>query len=269
MCRLYGFQANEPTKVECTLVHAQNALMRQSRSDLAGYRHAHGWGVAAYENDLPRLERQAWAAYHGEHFKRAAARVFARTVLAHVRRATVGEPGLENTHPFTDGHWSFIHNGTVPAFDQIKERMLEVTSSEHRSQIAGVTDSEHLFRLFLTRLEENPTKDRGEILTDMLETVVGWSEGAQLSEKLGLNIIVTNGHEIVATRWGRGLFHLRRQGVYDCEICGFPHVRHQANADYQAVVIASEPITHENWTEVPERSIVQVRSGFDLSVHSF
>ena len=27
MCRLYGFRANEETKVECTLVHAQNALL--------------------------------------------------------------------------------------------------------------------------------------------------------------------------------------------------------------------------------------------------
>jgi glutamine amidotransferase len=243
--------------------------MRQSRSDLAGYKHAHGWGVAAYEDGLPRIERQAWAAYHGEHFKRAAARVFARTVLAHVRRATVGEPDLENTHPFSDGRWSFIHNGTVPAFDRIKEKMLEETGPEHRARISGVTDSEHLFQLFLTRLEKTPTRDRGDILADMLETVVGWSEGAKTSEKLGLSVIVTNGQEVVATRWGRGLYHVRRDGVYDCEICGFPHVRHRTGADYHAVVIASEPITHENWTEIPERSIVQVSSGVDLSLRSF
>ena len=71
MCRLYGFRANEPTKVECTLVHAQNSLMVQSREDLAGYEHAQGWGVATYEDRRPHVERQAWAAYHGEHFRRA------------------------------------------------------------------------------------------------------------------------------------------------------------------------------------------------------
>ena len=34
MCRLYGFRANEPTKVECTLVYAQNAhtAMEEYRS---------------------------------------------------------------------------------------------------------------------------------------------------------------------------------------------------------------------------------------------
>ena len=120
MCRLYGFRANEATEVECSLVHAQNALMHQSREDLAGYSHVHGWGVAAYENAQPHVERQAWAAYYGEHFRRAAARIYARTVLAHIRRATVGEPGLENTHPFAEGHWTLIHNGTVPSFGAVK-----------------------------------------------------------------------------------------------------------------------------------------------------
>lgn len=115
MCRLYGFRANEPTKVECTLVYAQNALMVQSREDLAGHGHAHGWGVATYEDRRPHVERHAWAACHGEHFRRSAARIFSRQVLAHVRRATVGTPKIENTHPFVDGPWTFIHNGTVPA----------------------------------------------------------------------------------------------------------------------------------------------------------
>ncbi len=33
MCRLYAMHANEPTRVECGLVIAQNALMTQSQSD--------------------------------------------------------------------------------------------------------------------------------------------------------------------------------------------------------------------------------------------
>ena len=33
MCRLYAMRANEPTRVECSLVHAQNALMQQSQGD--------------------------------------------------------------------------------------------------------------------------------------------------------------------------------------------------------------------------------------------
>ncbi len=53
MCRLYAMHANEPTRVECGLVKAQNALMAQSKSDMKGYAHGHGWGVADYNNGLP------------------------------------------------------------------------------------------------------------------------------------------------------------------------------------------------------------------------
>src|SRR5919108_629070 len=46
MCRLYALRANEPTRVECSLVRAQNALMAQSRGDREGLIHGDGWGVA-------------------------------------------------------------------------------------------------------------------------------------------------------------------------------------------------------------------------------
>ena len=59
MCRLYGFRATEPTKVECSLVHAQNALIVQSKQDRAGESHIYGWGVAAYEDHAPIKPVQA------------------------------------------------------------------------------------------------------------------------------------------------------------------------------------------------------------------
>ena len=68
MCRLYAMRSNEPTRVECSLVNAQNALMRQSRGDREGLVHGHGWGVADYRDGLPLIEKQTWAAFHGEHF---------------------------------------------------------------------------------------------------------------------------------------------------------------------------------------------------------
>ncbi|MDJ0637868.1 MAG: class II glutamine amidotransferase, partial [Paracoccaceae bacterium] len=88
MCRLYAMRANEPTQVECGLVRAQNALMAQSRGDSEGLMHGHGWGVADYPDGVPVVEKQTWAAFEGEHFTKAAARVYAHTVVAHVRRAT-------------------------------------------------------------------------------------------------------------------------------------------------------------------------------------
>ena len=116
MCRLYGFRANEPTKVECSLVYAQNALLSQSIEDQRGEAHSDGWGIGYYADSEPSFERRDMAAHADEHFSLAAERVFARTVIAHVRQATVGRHALANTHPFSYGPWVFAHNGTLYGF---------------------------------------------------------------------------------------------------------------------------------------------------------
>ena len=255
MCRLYGFRATEPTKVECTLVHAQNALMAQSRADLTGTSHAHGWGVAAYENRHPHIERRAWAAYHGEHFARAAARVYSETVVAHVRRATVGAPGLSNTHPFTHGHWAFAHNGTVPHFDSVRPMLLDRMSPGHRAAIDGETDSEHVFRYAMSLIDGTGASSLAGVLRQVAGDIVGWCRSIDPSARIGLNLLLTDGVRLAGTRLGRTLYYVERDGVYDCEICGFPHIHHDPGRDYRALVVASEPITHEAWQEVPEASV--------------
>lgn len=266
MCRLYGFRANEPTKVECTLVHAQNALMVQSREDLSGYSHTHGWGVATYDDHTPKIERQAWAAYHGEHFRRAAAKVHAQLVLAHVRRATVGPPAIENTHPFNHGSWAFMHNGTIPNFGLIRERILEAMTSANRAAITGVTDSEHFFRFLLSLLETNLERGLFETLRFCVRSVIEWSHEIDPNAKIGLNVMLSDGNALVGTRWGRTLHVIERSGIYDCEICGFPHIHHDPQKSYRAVVVASEPITHESWCEVPEGTVYAVDSDCRLRI---
>jgi glutamine amidotransferase len=67
--------------------------------------------------------------------------------------------------------------------------------------------------------------------------------------------MLTDGAQLAGTRLGRTLVYLIRNGVYDCEICGFPHIRHDPQRDYRAIEIASEPLTHEAWQEVPERTV--------------
>ncbi len=258
MCRLYGFRATEPTKVECTLVHAQNALMVQSREDQAGVSHAHGWGVATYTDSLPHVERQAWAAYHGEHFRRTAARVFSHTVVAHVRRASVGSVSLDNTHPFVHGQWAFAHNGTLRAFNAMREWMLDAMTNEHRRAVRGATDSEHVFHFIMSLWAKRPSLTPCEALRAGLQEVITQSRLTDPEAAIGLNVLLTDGNELVGSRWGRTLWYVERDKVQDCEICGFPHIHHDPNAHYQAAVIASEPISDEPWIAVPESTIFRV-----------
>ena len=259
MCRLYALRANEPTRVECSLVHAQNALMAQSRGDEEGLMHGHGWGVADYPDGVPMVERQTWAAFKGEHFAKKAARVYARTVIAHVRRATVGPPALENTHPFVHGRWIFAHNGTVPNFAAVRDLMLDDIDPALRAEIHGATDSEHIFLYLLSLWAANPQTDLLETLRTGLNRVVGWCRSIDAGASIGLNVILTDGENLVGSRLGRSLWFLERNGVFYCDICGKSHTHHDPKAAYRSAEVASERITPEpGWKGVPEASIYSI-----------
>lgn len=275
MCRLYGFRANEETKVECTLVHAQNALLLQSRVDRRGRSHPDGWGIAFYRDGTLLLEHRAAAAFRDVHFSATAERVYSRTVIAHIRMATVGGVSSANTHPFTYACWTFAHNGTVTAFPALADRLAEETGPRLQAHRRGGTDSEQVFYWLLARMEragiqpEARSPDLAVLERVVAESVV---ELARRCEEAGaerparLNLLLTDGVSLVATRWDQDLYWVARVGVHDCEICGIPHVHHDEGTDYRAVVVASEPISREDWREVPDRSVLTVDAAIRTAI---
>ena len=266
MCRFYAMRANEPTRVECSLVREQNALMAQSAGDLEGLVHGHGWGVADYANGMPMVEKQIWAAYHGEHFARKAARVYAHTVVAHVRRATVGEPSMENTHPFQHGRWIFVHNGTVPDFMKVRDRMILEIDPVMRNDIKGTTDSEHIFYYLLSLHSKHPEQSMRKTMAHAIEKIVGWSEEVNSERKVSLNLVLTDGKFFVGSRFGRTLWQLEREQVFECPICGKSHVHHDLKQNYRAVEIASEPLSDDDWREIKDGTVYSVDEDYYLNM---
>jgi glutamine amidotransferase len=220
--------------------------------------HGHGWGVAEHPDGVPFVQKQAWAAYHGEHFKKAAARMYSRIAIAHIRRATVGRPGLENTHPFVHGVWLFAHNGTVPSFEQVRQRLLPEVDDLHRNEIHGTTDSEHVFHYLLTLWERYPDRPLIETLRIGIEEIVTWAAAADPAARVSLNVLWTDGDTLVGSRLNRTLWYLERDGLVDCGICGKPHVHHDPKRPYRAVEVASEPITGEDWLRIPNGTVFAV-----------
>lgn len=266
MCRLYAMRANEPTRLECSLVLAQNALMQQSQGDAEGLVHGHGWGVADYRDTVPVVEKQAWAAWHGEHFRKTAARIYASTAVAHVRQATVGGTTIENTHPFRHGRWIFAHNGTIPHFDRVRDLMIEHIDPDLRNDIKGVTDSEHVFYFLLTLHLRRPDIPLVQTVGHGLRRIIEWSHTIDPSLKPALNIVLTDGDRLVGARYGRTLWHLVREEVVTCGICGRKHVRHDIGNDYRAVEIASEPISGENWQPFADEVVYCIDENVAFSI---
>ena len=275
MCRLYGFHATAPTKVECTLVHAQNALLMQSRLDSRGEVNADGWGIAYYHDGEPEVERCDRAAFDDILFGATAERMFAKTVVAHIRKATIGSVAFVNTHPFVHGRWTFAHNGTITAFRKIRSELESETAPELQKHRRGASDSEQAFYWILTRLARAGI-DLGESAAqlDTLMKVVGDSVAhlAERNDKAGaerpgrLNFLLTNGETLVASRWNNTLHWVQRLGVHDCEICGIPHIHREEDAGYRAAVVASEPISEESWQEVPQAHIIGVDNSIGIEV---
>jgi len=270
MCRLYGFRSSYPRKVECELIRAENSLLAQSLKDSHGHSHPDGWGLAIHNGHTPRVVRQAKAASQSAAFRWVSAQAHSCTVLAHVRRATIGDLRPENTHPFSHGPWLFAHNGTLGAFPVLRERMLAETTAAQRKSIQGETDSEHIFHFLLALIEAQPERPMLDAVRAGVNELLSWARDEAPAAEVGLNFLLTDGRESVGARIGRTLWYTLRDRVHPCEVCGGAlHVEGEPPNDYHAIVVASEPITRtEPWESFAEGAIFRIDPGARLHIEA-
>lgn len=278
MCRLYGLQASHPTAATCELLDAQNALIDQSRQDARGLANPHGWGLARRQNGTAECFRQVGPASESADYRAQALKLRGTTLIAHVRRATVGTPTPANTHPFRNGNALLIHNGHIPAFEQVRPLLRERLDREHRAAIQGDTDSEHVLALLLQLRDEAPDAAHTTITRRAVQQVQAWCRqvdaevNAAVSDRsfadleavpdevlhgtLALNLLWTDGPTLAGARLNRTLWRVERNAPYLCPICNTTHTDAAPSA-YQATVLASERITNEDWQAVPNGSVFQ------------
>ncbi|MFY9345002.1 MAG: class II glutamine amidotransferase [Planctomycetota bacterium] len=283
MCRLYGYRSERPTQVECGLIRSQNSLLEQSAQDQRGLANADGWGIAYYLGDQVRVRRRVPPASRDREFRVVAEGIRTHLLVAHVRRATIGDVSLANVHPFTVGRWAFAHNGTVPAFERIGPRLAAETSPGLLRRRRGTTDSEATFLWILSAivakhpgaLEEGvPADVLARCLGDAVARIVHLCRETRVPERPVLNFLLTDGRGLAASRLGNSLHVLERQVLGTCELCSECHCErcregrcgHEAPVACRAVAVASEPLTSEEWRSVPEGCVVAVNEGCRLEL---
>jgi len=243
MCRMLAVRSASPVKIEDMLVHAPHSLAKLSEE------HRHGWGLAAYVDGEPRVARGAKAAWQDPAYKERAAALEGRSLLAHVRKASVGSVQLENCHPFQHGRWLFAHNGTVSGFDALRPAFEALVAPEYRGLIRGATDSERCFALFLTRLDElgglaSPPVD---VLASALAIVVDDVRRLSPSPDTILNFLATDGASLVGVHSG------------DRELC------FNALAGERVVIASQPPSDRDVWYEIADGEVLGVDPG--LGIH--
>jgi glutamine amidotransferase len=263
MCRLFGFRSVIQSQVHRSLVAADNALCSLSAE------HPDGWGVAYYVDGAPHVTKSALTAVNDAIFHRLSGIVASETVLAHVRRATVGEKNVLNCHPFQYGKWVFAHNGELSQFPLKREACLKEVAPRLRRYILGETDSELMFYVLLTRMiGYGPLAARlgiDELMEAVRDTVTTLraicDPGADKPSPL--TFIVTDGATLAATQGGKELFYSTyKTRCGDRDDC--PHLAPECEAPTRSglvnhLIFTSEIYDGENvWAEMETGDIVGV-----------
>lgn len=199
--------------------------------------HADGWGVALSPgDDRWQIHRNTRCAARCDQYASIVASP-ARVIIAHVRKKTVGDLALANTHPFRRDQFVFAHNGTLTIVD----KLLGASSPARLGEIEGDTDSERLFAFVLTHIDEaDGDVERGVMRA--IRTLHTWGDIGSA------NFLLATGTRVFAYRQGRSLYTLVRNNM---------------------TFVASEQLTDgDAWLEVPERglAILDGRAGSGTSV---
>lgn len=259
MCRLFAFRSVIPSAVHTSLIGAQNALLHQSTM------HPDGWGVAYYQGGCPHLMKSTVSAVDDRLFEHVSGVVSSHTVIAHLRRATLGEISVLNTHPFQYGRWTFAHNGNIAGFPHHRDRFKQEIPPDLRRFILGNTDSETLFFLILAALAQkadihDPEVALSSVFSAVRETLSFVSSYSPYQGVLDgpadhtyLSFVLTNGQCLLAHNGGQTLFvstHKTR-----CSVRGTcPHLSASCEnptpriggSKVNHLIIASEPTQGEN-----------------------
>jgi glutamine amidotransferase len=261
MCRLFGFRSVIPSQVHRSLVAADNALGSQSHA------HPDGWGVAYYIDGSPHVMRMPSTALDDHLFHRLSGIVSSETVLAHVRRATVGDKTMLNCHPFQYGKWVFAHNGELNGFATRRDELVQQVAPRLRRFILGETDSEVLFFIVLTELSSHGPLTSRHGVDAVIEAVKSAVARVRTicdgEEPSPLTFIITDGITLVGTHGGKELFvSTYKTRCSDRDVC--PHLAAECEAPTHTgfinhLLFSSEIIKGDNvWSELESGDVLGV-----------
>lgn len=279
MCRLMAYKGTSILLDEL-LYKPKNSLINQSINarELEEPLNGDGFGVGWYSHHIshePATFVSLNPAWSNRNLRNLAPKIQSDCMLAHVRAASVGEVSEANCHPFQYRELLMAHNGGVENFGRIKRDIRAQLSDELYNWIKGQTDSEHIFSLLVNRLNTEHREFSSDAVTDAFEYT--FSHVKSLMKKHGiheeayLNMVVTNGHFIVATRFvtdekaepltlyhSEGSRYVVEDGVSRMEA---------PKDDDEAVLVVSEKLTDDShWTMIPKNHFVIVEHDLNVRI---
>lgn len=247
MCRLIGYLGN-PIRLDELLYKPEHSLYKQSYSALelkSGVVCADGVGVGWYDEvGKPFIYRNTIPLWNDPNLEELSNYVESTCTVGYARLAGIGESlDISNCQPFRSGKLLFVHNGEISDFQQTLYRPIRESLSDSTYRlIKGMTDSEHIFALLVQMWQSYPDCTLFDALRVTLQKLTELASEHDTS--FSANIIVSDGQAVVAARYA---YRTQAPTLY----WSSDSLKHP-----NQVIVASEPLTNQNWTAFAEQSIL-------------
>jgi ergothioneine biosynthesis protein EgtC len=256
MCRHLAY-LGPPVSLARLVLTPAHGLYEQSwapRRQTHGVVNADGFGLGWYPEGpeagevgaaddagrrLPARYRRAVPIWTDQNLPELARAIRSRAVIAAVRSATAGT-GQEETAaaPFRDGRFLLSHNGAIPDWTHLPTDLASMSRSDSTLDpldpadllsLEARSDTALLWLLIYRELRRGVAP--GQALTTVIRAV------AEVRPTARLNLLLTDGISIVATRYGDTLWYRTGTG---------------------SILVASEPDDEEPaaWHEIPEDTLL-------------
>jgi len=265
MCRFLIYKG-KPIIIAELITKPAHSLIKQSvhsrerKEPLNGDGFGLGWYAPSLSQE-PALFTSLTPAWGNRNLRRLVDKIQSPCLFAHIRAASKGLMVSEvNCHPFQYRNLLWMHNGVCNEFYRIKRILRQSLKDEFYHMISGTTDSEHAFALFLNFLPEGKKWTLSDYKRAMVQTIKQlnlWSKEAGIEGKSMYNFALSDGENIVVTRYATHgdeyseTLDYSSGTAFECD----GDVCHMINPGKgkEAIIVSSEPLTDlkEDWKPVP------------------
>jgi glutamine amidotransferase len=286
MCRALIY-LGRPIPLDNLLFRPESSLVNQAllprklqMLNLAGFGMM-AWDSRSHHPEVPFRYATPSLPVFDRNLRALATKLTPECVIAHVRGvayAPTSHVSEINTHPFCFDRCTIAlaHNGDLYRIDDMKRDLLNHIRPDMARHIAGSTDSEWIYALILSLLDDPHASPDGEELLSAVRRALAIMRDIRAKHGItissSVNLFITTGEKVLGVRY---CFDF---GCYPSER---PEQVHEANLSYlslwyttgrdfgfydgewkmiggeetaDSLLIASEPLTHDTaaWLEVPE-----------------
>ncbi len=295
MCRVLAY-LGEPLPVRNLLFDPDQSLVAQSYNPtmMNTFLNLGGFGMQAWDPGSLRPEepftyRATTLPSFDRNLRSLSGKLAPSCLVAHVRGVTYGEEAIvadTNLHPFRfpGAQVVLAHNGHLRQFATMRYSLVEHVRPELAECIEGTTDSEWIYALVLSQLEDPWARPEASELAEAtaasLRILRKVREAHAIDTSSPVNLCLSTGRAVVATRFSFDYGWYPPEDEYLEVDLPFVSLWYAIGGEYvengagwemtaadvpRSLIIASEPLTsdHSSWLEVPEYSMLIAEVGLD------